>query len=321
MPSQKFKKIGRPRLLIVGCGDVGSRTLALLARHYRVFALTSRPDRCAELRAAGAIPMLGNLDQPTSLRRLRGLARRVLHLAPPPANGLEDPRTRHLLHALSAPVATQPPAAGLQSGKRILPESRFAQRLVYISTSGVYGDCQGEWVAETRPVAPANPRAVRRVAAEQCLRQWGTRLARRVSLLRTPGIYARERLPLARLRKGTPALQATDDVFTNHIHADDLARLAVYALHRARPQRLYHASDDTHLKMGEYFDQVADWARLPKPTRLTKTQAEACLEPTLLSFMRESRRLENDRIKRELGFRFVYPDVAALLKTLAPDSV
>ncbi|MEY8877602.1 MAG: NAD-binding protein, partial [Leptothrix sp. (in: b-proteobacteria)] len=142
----------RARLLIVGCGDIGQRVARALSGRLRVRALTSQPEHGAALRALGITPLLGDLDQPASLRRLAALAPRVLHLAPPPSSGAHDTRTRALLRSLT--------------------RSPIAQQLVYGSTTGVYGDAAGAWFDETRAVAPATARAQRRVDAEQQLRHW-----------------------------------------------------------------------------------------------------------------------------------------------------
>jgi nucleoside-diphosphate-sugar epimerase len=291
MKNFKIHKFPRPRVLIVGCGDVGMRLLPLLTPHFRVFATTSQPERRAELRAAGAVPLVANLDHPASLRRLAGLAPWVVHLAPPPADGALDRRTRNLT--------------------AILPEQG---RLVYVSTTGVYGDCGGALFDESRPVAPRNPRALRRVDAERTLRRWAQGSGAALSILRVPGIYAADRLPLKRLQQGTPALIEADDVYTNHIHADDLAAIIARALFRALPNRIYHAVDDSEMKMAEYFDAVADAHQLPRPPRLPRAELQQVVTPALLSFMSESRRLRNDRIKRELGVRLRYPTVNSALQ-------
>ena len=284
----------RERVLIVGCGDVGQRVAAPLARRARVLALTSTPERQATLRGLGVVPLPGNLDDPASLRRLAGLATRVLHLAPPPGEGLRDPRTHALLAALS---------------RRTVPRS-----LVYGSTSGVYGDCRGDWVRESRPVAPFTRRAYRRVDAEDAVRYWGLRWASaaRALILRIPGIYAPGReggTPRERLLRGTPVLQREDDVFTNHIHADDLARACDLALWRTRAQRVVQVCDDSDLRMGDYYDLAADLYQLPRPPRLPRQAAEDTLPLMLLSFMSESRRLDNTRMRRELRLQLRYPTV------------
>jgi len=289
-------QLGKPRLLVLGCGDVGLRLLQLLQQRFRVFAVTSQPARCAELRAAGAIPLVADLDQASTLARLARLAKHVVHLAPPQSAGEIDLRTRNLA--------------------AILPERAT---LVYISTTGVYGDCDGALIDETRALAPHNGRARRRVDAEQVLRAWARRRNGRLAILRVPGIYAADRLPLERLHKGTPALNAEDDVYTNHIHADDLARIIVAALFKAAPLRVYHASDDSRLKMAEYFDLVAQAFDLPPPPRLPRAELAQVVSPMLLSFMSESRRLQNQRIKLELGVHLKYLDVAAALPALVAE--
>jgi nucleoside-diphosphate-sugar epimerase len=287
------RRARQPALLIVGCGDVGLRVLKLLCGRWRVLALTSTPSRREALRRAGAVPLGGNLDDAASLGRLGGLADAVLHLAPPPSSGDEDPRTRNLLQVLAR-------------GGRV-------RRIVYASTSGVYGDCGGARFDETRAVQPTTARARRRVDAEAQLRWFGRRSGVAVSLLRIPGIYAADRdggHPRERLQRGTPVLRPTDDVYTNHIHADDLARACVAALHHARPQRVLHVCDDTELRMGDYFDLAADLCGLPRPPRISRAEAATQLSPLLLSFMSESRRLDNRRLKRELKLRLRYPTVA-----------
>lgn len=294
MKNNTIQKFGRPRLLIVGCGDVGMRLLPLVRARFRVFAVTSSPARCTELRAAGAIPVIADLDDPASLKRLARLAPNVIHMAPPQSEGALDRRTRNLT--------------------AILPDGA---RLVYVSTSGVYGDCRGQLIDETRTVAPHNARSRRRVDAERVLRDWARRAKGRLAIVRAPGIYARARLPLERLAQGTPALLEQDDVYTNHIHADDLARIVALALFRALPGRIYNAVDDTDMKMGDYFDAVADAFGLARPPRVARAQLAAEVSPIKLSFMSESRRIANHRIKCELGVRLRYPEVRAALPAMA----
>ncbi|ARN22112.1 SDR family oxidoreductase [Piscinibacter gummiphilus] len=291
-PSTRPTRFRRPVLLIVGCGDVGLRVVRLLAGRWRVLALTSTAARAPELRAAGAVPLVGDLDTPATLGRLAGLADAVLHLAPPARDGDTDERTRHLLDALS------------RQGR--------VRRLVYGSTTGVYGDAGGARFDETRAVNPATDRARRRVDAEARVRWFGRRAGVRATVLRIPGIYAGDRPgghPRERLAKATPVLVAEDDVFTNHIHADDLARACVAALHRGLPQRIVHASDHTDLRMGEYFDLAADLCGLPRPPRITRAEAERTMSPMQMSFWSESRRLDNRRLVAELRLVLRYPTV------------
>lgn len=278
------------RLLIVGFGDIAQRMVPLTAGRWRVYALARDPRRFPTLRALGVTPVPGDLDRPGSLAPLAGLAQDVVHLAPPPERGARDTRTAHLVTAL---------AKG-----RSLP-----QHFVYLSTSGVYGDCGGALVTETRLPRPQTERARRRADAERRLREWGRRSGVRVSILRVPGIYAGDRLPLARLSRGTPALTTDEDVYVNHVHADDLARIVVAALQRGAPGRAYNAADDAPIRMGDYFDLVADRFGLPHPPRVTRAEAERLVAENLRSFMSESRRLVNRRLKRELRLKLRYPSV------------
>jgi uncharacterized protein YbjT (DUF2867 family) len=289
LPS-RFK---RQRVLLIGCGDVALRMLRQAHPRVRWLALTSSPERVPFLRGQAITPLIGNLDRPASLRRLAGLGQRLVYLAPPPVEGWTDPRAAFLVRALRQ-----------RSGPRAA---------VYGSTTGVYGDCSGEWVNECRELRPQTPRAQRRVHAESVMRIWGKGVGMPVSVLRIPGIYAPDReggTPLARLQRGTPVLRAEDDVYTNHIHADDLARACWLALWRAPAQRVYNISDDTQLKMGEYFDLAARIYGLPNPPRIAREAASKVLPVNLLSFMGESRRINNGRMKVELGLRLRYPSVA-----------
>ncbi len=305
---QRPRAFRQARLLIVGCGDVGQRVLRELGGRLRVRVLTSSASRVPALRQWGVTPLVGSLDEPGSLTRLAGLAPRVLHLAPPPGSGTRDPRTAALLRALAQ-------RGGLRG-------------LVYGSTTGVYGDAAGALFDETRSVAPQSDRARRRVDAEQHLRAFGRRQAlalgrsggrvgggegaASVGILRIPGIYAVGREggdPRDRVRRGSPVLASEHDVYTNHIHADDLARACMLALWRLKPQRVVHVCDDTQHLMGDHFDRVADLAGLPRPPRLSREEARTRLSPVQMSFLSESRRLDNGRMHRELRLALLHPTV------------
>jgi len=282
-------------LLIIGCGDIALRTLPLLQGHYRLYALVRNPAKTDTLRKLGVTPILGDLDERSSLTKIAGLADIVLHFAPPERQGRFDTRTRNLLSALST---------------RLLPT-----RLIYISTSGVYGDCGGDIVSETRPVNPQSDRARLRVSAERQIRTWAIRNHVNANILRVPGIIAEDRLPIDRIKAGAPAIVASEDGYSNHIHADDLARTVIASLRHAKPNRVYHTVDDDEMKMGDYFDAVADAYKLPRPPRLPRTEVQRAVSPMMWSFMNESRRLTNLRMKRELKVRLRYPTVGATLHT------
>ncbi len=278
------------RLLIVGCGDIGQRLARTMRGRWRIYALSRSEQRHQILRALGVVPIVADLDHPETLERLAGLAHDVIHLVPPPGTGSRDTRTVNLIRALA------------KGGS-------IPQRLVYMSTSGVYGDCGGAVVAESRPTNPMSARARRRVHAERVLRCWGAESGTHVAVLRVPGIYAPERLPVARLKTGAPALASDQDPYTNHIHADDLARIVIAALNRGKSGRAYNASDDSSMKMGDYFDLIADRFGLPHPPRVSLESAQQSIPENMISFMRESRRLANGRLKKELRVRLLYPSV------------
>ena len=310
----KKKKL---KIFIVGAGDVARRLTTLdspvgLSSRAQWFGLARSAATANQLRSARILPIMGDLDQRASLKRAGAVARvahAVLHLAPPPNDGLSDPRMRRWLAATVAK-----PTPRQQKKSKLRPKKL---RNVYVSTTGVYGDCAGVRIDETRRVQPTNARAKRRVAAEALLRNSHPH---RFTILRAPGIYAAERLPVERLRAGTAALCAEDDVFTNHIHADDLARAVWLAMFRGRANRVLNIVDDGELKMAEYFDQVADATGLPRPPRLPRAALARTVSPMLYSFMSESRRIENTRIKRELRLQLRYPTPAHFLRVMKPAS-
>ncbi|MBU3565167.1 NAD(P)H-binding protein [Polynucleobacter sp. MWH-HuK1] len=292
-----MQSFGKPSILIIGCGDIGLRVAKQVSGSHRVLALTSQQSRFQELREVGATPILGNLDQPESLWRLAGLAKTVIHLAPPQNSGNRDCRTRNLTRIL---------AQG----------SNAVRRLIYISTTGVYGDHRGAKVSEITPVNPQSERAKRRVDAERVLRLWGPANGVAITILRVPGIYAADRLPIERLESKTPALVAEEDAYSNHIQSDDLARLVCAAVYHGKPQRIINACDGGETKMGDYFDEVADAFGLQRLARLPGNELQKIVSPILWSFMRESRRVTNTRL-HELKTPLRYPSVGHFLKAIS----
>ena len=303
------------KILIAGFGDIGERVARKLhdARHYRLTALVRKNSDTArhpKLAASlGVQLMRGDLSEPRSLQKLAHLADTILHFAPPPGTGQSDTHTTNLLAALS----------GVHRSSLIQPKM-LPRRIVYISTTGVYGNCDGEWINETRQLKPESQRAKRRVDAERQLRKWGRLHGVSITILRAPGIYAHDRLPLDRLKRQTPVLVATEDVFTNHIHADDLAAAVVNAIRQLRPKRcrVFNVVDDSQLRMGDYLDAVADAFGVARPPRISRAEAEKRIAPLLLSFMRESRRIDNARVKRELKLVLKYPTLATVLAAVKP---
>ena len=278
------------RLLIVGYGDIGKRFAARYASQFSLTAVcrTKINDSSSWVRLVNWLNV--DLDTPQTLRRLAGLSDDVVYLAPPNPNGLTDKRVRNFLGSISA-------------------GDRIPQRLVYMSTTGVYGDCSGELVSETRMVKPQTDRARRRLDAETQVRAWSKKTGCLSVVLRVPGIYASDRLPLKRLVSGFPALNASEDSYSNHIHADDLVRIIFFALTRGENGRIYNCVDETRIKAGDYFDLIAARAGLSLPRRVSRSEAARVLPVMLWSFLRESRLISNNRIKRELKVRLEYPTV------------
>ena len=366
------RRFRRQRLLIIGCGDVGQRVVQQLHHGWQVIGVARSDETLQKIRAAGAMAM-----QADDAHRLARWATHVLHAAPPASRDGEvtDRLTRGWLQALArargqrARMTSRPgrthrlsarsmgsllavpaPATQAPSRSRHTP----APRLVYLSTTGVYGDRGGAFTRETDTLQPLTDRARRRVDAERQVRfglhrpdgsNSGSRRAdsphadstrpdsahrdsarlsgprhRRLQqqplpalVLRVPGIYAADRLPVERLRQRVPALVPADDVITNHIHADDLARIARTTLLRGPRQRVINAVDDSQMTLGDYLDQVADRLGLPRPPRHSRAELARTLSEVRMSFMRESRRLDTRRLKRELRVRLQWPTVAEFL--------
>jgi len=280
------------RILIIGCGDIGRRVAGLEQAEGHAVAALARSEASAQrLRAAGIEPLRGDLDDSSSLHRLPVEGALVYYFAPPPGAGVSDPRLESLVSAMTPP--------------------KLPQRVVLISTTGVYGDCRGDWVTEERPPNPLAPRAARRLAAENTLRRWSLVSGVPIVILRVPGIYARGRLPVERLRAGEPVLREEESPFSNRIHADDLARVCVAAAHRDHPHDLYNVSDGHPTTMTDYFYRVADALGLARPPAVTLEEARRRLGEGMLSYLAESKRIDNRRMREELGVELMYPDLAS----------
>ena len=288
-------------LLVIGTGDIAGRALPRLLAGFEVAATVRDTARMPALDALGVVPVQADLDELYTLHTLPP-SEFLLHTAPPPLQGARDERTRNLLLALE----------GWPQG--------YPRRVVYISTSGVYGNCEGALVDESRPVQPATDRARRRCDAEAVLAEWCARRGATLVILRAPGIYGDNRFPLERVRKGTPVLRREDDVYTNHIHAEDLAGICIRALDELTPEGIYNTVDDSEILMGDWLDLVADGFGVERPPRIPRSEAKARIPAPLLSFMSESRRLLNVRLKRDMGYQLLYPTVADGLRAAAVPS-
>jgi len=274
-------------LLIIGCGYIGRR----VARRFQdrglpLLGVVRSEASAAELEDLGIPCKVGDLAG-DALAGLPSADARVFHLAPPPARGAEDLHTAHLIAAFE----------------------RFGhpRRLVYASTTGVYGDCEGAWVDETWPARPAVDRARRRWDAEQRLRHWSRRSGGELVILRVAGIYGPGRLPLARIRQGLPLVRESEAPYSNRIHADDLVEAFVAAMDRGPNGAVYNVCDGNPSTMTDYFFRVADAVGLPRPPVISSQEIEGRVSAGMLSYLRESRRLSNRRLLEGLGVRLRFP--------------
>lgn len=292
----------RRQLFIVGCGYVGmAAALRERERGAQVRALARSAAAAERLQAAGIEVVIGDLDDPDSLRTLRLVGACVYYFAPPPSIGSSDPRMDAFLEALR-------PHTG-------------PSRLVLISTTGVYGDCGGQWIDEQCPPNPQTDRARRRLAAERALQVWGEQMNVPIVILRVAGIYGPDRLPIERLRKGLPVLCERESPWSNRVHVDDLVSACLNAADCDDPGRLYNISDGHPTTMTDYFNQVADTVGLPRPPQVSLEQAKKALSSEMLSYLSESRRLDNTRMRTELGVVLRYPTLATgLVACVAPAS-
>jgi nucleoside-diphosphate-sugar epimerase len=277
-------------MFIVGCGYLGRRVAAAeRACGGRVHALARSADSAQVLRALGIESVCGDLDDPQSLAGLDVAGQGVYYFAPPPAAGVHDSRMGAFLAAV---------------------RPRSPRRIVYISTTGVYGDCQGEWVDETRAPNPGADRARRRLDAENQLRAFATRTACEVVILRVPGIYGPERLPLERLRKGLPLLREEEAPWSNRVHVDDLVAACLAAMDRGRAGAVYNVSDGHPSTMTDYFRRVAEALGLPRPPEVSRAEAGDRIDAGMLGYLAESKRIDNRRMREELGVVPRYPTLA-----------
>ena len=285
-------------VLIIGCGDIGRR----VARHLgpeHVTGVVRSTESARTLGTLGIEALMLDLDGLVEAGSLPAAGRDVYYFAPPQGSGDSDERVRRVCAALG--------------------HDNTPARVVYISTSAVYGDCQGAWITESQAVNPATARGHRRLDAEQQLCAWCGAHGVHWMLLRVPGIYGPGKLPLARLRKGTPVLAEADSPYTNRIHGDDLAAICVAALFSPHANEIYNVSDGHPSNMTDYFFRVADAAGLPRPPTIDRAEAGRVLTQGMLSFLNDSRRMRNDKLLNELDVSLDYPDLDTGLKSCFRD--
>lgn len=288
------------KILIIGCGDIGRRVARLaLAENTAVTGVVRSAENAATLEGLGIHPVIANLDDPATLKGLPTRGATVYYLAPPPGGGFTDPRARNFCAAI--------------------PPGEEPERIIYMSTSGVYGDSGGELVTEETPPNPQTSRGKRRLDAENAFREWGKAHNVALLILRVTGIYGPGRLPVSQLESGQPVLDERLAPLTNRIHADDLARVCLAAALRGEDGDVFNVSDGHPTTMTHYFNAVADLLGYPRPRQVSLEEARRVMSPLMISYMSESRRLDNGRMLEKLGIELLYPDLAAGLKASAED--
>jgi nucleoside-diphosphate-sugar epimerase len=244
--------------------------------------------------------VVANLDDPVTLQSLPVSGSTLFYFAPPPGGGNLDSRMRNF-------CASMTPDA--------LPK-----KIIYLSTSGVYGDCGEMTVTEETPPNPMTARAKRRLDAETVVAGWGRVHGVPVIILRVTGIYGPGRLPMQHIMNGTPLLSEEDAPVTNRIHADDLARVCVAAAEKGEDGDIFNVSDGEHSTMTRYFNAVADLLGIEHPPVVSREEAAATMPPLLYSYFSESRRIDNSLMLKKLGFALSYPTLAQGLPSCKPSS-
>lgn len=275
-------------VFIIGCGDIGERVAKLCReKSVPVAGLVRSEVSVHRLRAAEIEPVLIDLTQPDTQITLPTAASTVFYLAPPPSEGESDPLIRRFLAAIA--------------------EDALPEKLVLLSTTAVYGDCHGEWITETHPVNPQTARGQRRLDAEQAVGDWSASTGVPIVILRVGGIYGPGRLPIARIKKGLPILKEAESPFTNRIHQDDLAQICVAAAERGKAGELYNVSDGRPSTMSRYFKDIARAYDLSLPPEVSLEEAQQVMSAGMLSYLKESRRLDNRKLIEELRVELQYP--------------
>jgi len=283
------------KIWIIGCGDIGRR-VAKLHQGEKISAVVQSAISvlACEKQGINAYPM--DFDQPVTLFEnmlAEKISSNIYYFMPPPSKGREDTRLKYFLEEI---------------GNR-------SKRIVLISTTGVYGDSKGAWIDENTPVNPKADRAHRRLSAEKQLKNWSKQTGGEYMILRVPGIYAQDRLPLARLKKGLPIVKKEEAGWTNRIHADDLAQACKSAMQCACSNEIINICDGNPSTMSDYFNQIADFANLPRPPQISMKEAEKTLSIGMLSYLKESRRIANNKMLKLLKIKLQYPDLKSFLQS------
>jgi len=297
--------------LIIGCGDVGRRIASQLIESGEdsgsILGLVNSQKSKVGSEKLGIRSAQIDLDESdlnsSGFEKSWSEQTVCYYLVPPQKQGITDLRTRLLLSFLRE--TTTPPEK--------LP-NKPPKKVVLISTTGVYGDCKGEWVTEHSPTKPQTERGQRRLDSEHQWAEWATDHNVPLVILRVPGIYANSRIPRERIAKRIPVVNATECGYTNRIHADDLAHVAIAAMLADRQYEIYNATDGTPGKITEYLQAACEILGEDPLPEISMQQAREQLSAGMLSYLGESRRISNEKMLNDLKITLSYPNFKEGLK-------
>ena len=270
------------RVLIAGCGDLGlrvARLLALESASNQSWGLRRNPILESTSDLPGFSWMAADLAQPDTLRDLPKDITHVLYTAAPSARTAADYRAvyrdglEHLLQAVTSPAL---------------------QRVLFVSSTAVYGDHGAQWIDEDTPTAPKSFNGRVLLETEQWLHSQSAQFE--TLSLRLSGIYGPGRSYLLdRLRAGQATAPAAESHWVNRIHIEDAAAAVLHLLNLPNPQAIYLVTDSTPLPMRVLYDALAKLVGGAVPL---EGAAPASVG---------SKRLSNARL-RDSGFNFKWPD-------------
>ncbi len=277
-------------ITIIGCGEIGKR----VAKRCQQQGLTVRgmvlsAKSIKTLQTHHIEPIQANLEDLNSLKDISYTENTVFYFAAPPRQGTQDTRMANWLASID--------------------DAGMPDKVVLISTTAVYGDTGGDWITEQSATCPSTDRGQRRLDAEQRLIVWAQENNVDIVILRVPGIYGPGRLPRERLEKGLPVLNESECGYTNRIHSDDLAMICMTAAEKANSPAVFNVSDGHPGTMTDWFNQVADYLELPRPPQISMQQAEQEMSTGMLSYLKESRRIDSSKIIQQLGITLQYPTI------------
>jgi len=287
---------------IIGCGYIGKKIANLLKVNGSPCHCFVKSEKSKETCLTTGYPVTQfNLD-------MQGLALNssqlnefkkstIAYLAPPQRNGLTDERVENFISALEE-------------------ANTVPHKIILISTTGVYGNCNGDWIDESREVQPQAERAFRRLSAETQIIKYCEKNNVHFIVFRVPGIYASDKLPVKRITSGEPIVNAADSGYTNRIHAEDLSALCVEALLENVASGIYNCCDGQPSTMNDYFTKVADALNYPRPEEISLLQARQQLSEGMLSYLAESKRISNKKLLSHFNTKFKYPNLTSGLKSL-----